>query len=52
MPQSLHQVFGHLVFSTKDRVSLIHGEIEKDLYAFVPRPFQGPNRFGAQQLKS
>ena len=35
MSQSLHQVYGHIVFSTKDRVASIHGEIEKELYAYL-----------------
>lgn len=35
MPQSLHQVYGHIVFSTKDRANLIHGEVEKELYAYI-----------------
>ena len=35
MAQSLHQVHGHIVFSTKDRVALIHGGIEKQLHAYL-----------------
>ena len=35
MPQSLHQVYGHIVFSTKDRVPLIDGEVEGELFSFI-----------------
>ena len=35
MAQSLHQVYGHIVFSTKSRLPLIHGEMEKDMYAYL-----------------
>ena len=35
MPQSLHQVYGHLVFSTKNRAPKIHAAIEKKLYAYI-----------------
>ena len=35
MPQSLHQVYGHIVFSTKNREPLIHGNIEKRLYEYI-----------------
>lgn len=35
MPQSLHQVYGHLVFSTKNREALIDPEIESRLYEYM-----------------
>ena len=35
MPQSLHQVYSHIVFSTKDRAPNITGDIEKQLYAYM-----------------
>jgi putative transposase len=35
MAQSLHQCFGHLVFSTKGREPLIVGEIESRLYEYL-----------------
>jgi putative transposase len=35
MGQSLHQVYGHLVFSTKDRRNLIGSEIEAELYQYI-----------------
>jgi len=35
MGQSLHQVYGHLVFSTKDRRDLINADIEPDLYKYI-----------------
>ncbi len=35
MGQSLHQVYGHLVFSTKDRKNLITAEIETELYRYI-----------------
>jgi REP element-mobilizing transposase RayT len=35
MGQSLHQVYGHLVFSTKDRKNLIKDEIESELYKYI-----------------
>jgi REP element-mobilizing transposase RayT len=35
MGQSLHQVYGHLVFSTKDRKNLIHAEVEPGLYKYI-----------------
>ncbi len=35
MGQSLHQVYGHIVFSTKDRKSLIKAEIETELYRYI-----------------
>lgn len=35
MGQSLHQVYGHLVFSTKDRRNLIKIEIEAELYKYI-----------------
>lgn len=35
MGQSLHQVYGHLVFSTKERRSFIHADIENKLYAYI-----------------
>ena len=35
MGQSLHQAYAHLVFSTKDRRDLIHGEIESKLYSYL-----------------
>lgn len=35
MPQSLVKILIHVVFSTKDRVNLIHPEIEAGLYAYI-----------------
>ncbi len=35
MGQSLHQVYGHLVFSTKDRKNLIESEIESELHKYI-----------------
>ncbi len=35
MPQSLHQVYGHIVFSTKDRLPLIDAEMEPRLHAYL-----------------
>jgi len=35
MPQSLHQVYGHIIFSTKDRAPLIDATIEPRLYAYL-----------------
>jgi putative transposase len=35
MPQSLVKILIHVVFSTKNRVDLIHPEIEAALYAYI-----------------
>lgn len=35
MPQSLVKILEHVVFSTKNRVDLIHPEIEAGLYAYI-----------------
>jgi len=35
MAQSLHQVYGHIVFSTKDRKNLINPQIETELYRYM-----------------
>lgn len=35
MPQSLVKILVHVVLSTKNRVDLIHPEIEADLYAYI-----------------
>jgi REP element-mobilizing transposase RayT len=35
MGQSLHQVYGHIVFSTKDRKNLIISDIEPELYKYI-----------------
>ena len=35
MPQSLHQVHGHIVFSTKNREMAIQEDLEPDLYSFL-----------------
>lgn len=35
MPQSLHQTYAHLVFSTKNRAPLITAEIETELYNYL-----------------
>ena len=35
MPQSLVKILVHVVFSTKNRVDLIHPEIEAALYAYI-----------------
>ena len=35
MPQSLVKILVHVVFSTKNRVDLIHPEIEAGLYAYI-----------------
>lgn len=35
MPQSLVKILIHVVFSTKNRVDLIHPEIEAGLYAYI-----------------
>ena len=35
MPQSLVKILVHVVFSTKNRVDLIHPEIEPAMYAYI-----------------
>jgi putative transposase len=35
MPQSLVKILLHVVFSTKNRIDLIHREIESELYAYI-----------------
>ena len=35
MPQSLVKILVHVVFSTKNRVDLIHPEVEGGLYAYI-----------------
>ena len=35
MPQSLVKILVHVVFSTKNRVDLIHPDIEPGLYAYI-----------------
>ena len=35
MPQSLHQVYGHIVFSTKNRDPLITADLEPNLHAYL-----------------
>lgn len=35
MPQSLVKILVHIVFSTKNRVDLIHPEIESELYGYI-----------------
>jgi REP element-mobilizing transposase RayT len=35
MPQSLHQKYGHLIFSTKNREPLITGDIEPRLFEYI-----------------
>jgi REP element-mobilizing transposase RayT len=35
MPQSLVKILVHVVFSTKNRVDLIHPEVEERLYAYI-----------------
>ena len=35
MPQSLHHKYGHIIFSTKDRLPLITPEIEPRLYEYL-----------------
>lgn len=35
MPQSLVKILVHVVFSTKNRLDLIHHQIEKGLYGYI-----------------
>ncbi|MGJ8696626.1 MAG: hypothetical protein ACSHYF_09935 [Verrucomicrobiaceae bacterium] len=35
MPQSLHQIYGHIIFSTKDRYPLITPDIEPGLHRYL-----------------
>lgn len=35
MPQSLVKIMVHVVFSTKNRVDLIHPEFESGLYSYI-----------------
>ena len=35
MGQSLHQVYGHIVFSTKDRNTVITSDVEQALYEYL-----------------
>ena len=35
MPQSLAQIYIHLIFSTKDRANLIPGGVQRDLHAYI-----------------
>ena len=39
MPQSLSQIYIHLVFSTKDRRKFIHDSIAPDLYSYMASVF-------------
>ncbi len=43
MPQSLHCVYGHLIFSTKDRFPTITGTYEKELYEYLGGIVRGLN---------
>ena len=35
MPQSLHVLIGHMIFSTKHRRGVLHAEIRPKLYAYM-----------------
>ena len=35
MPQSLSQIYLHIIYSTKNRLSTIRPEIEPELYAYI-----------------
>jgi len=35
MPQSLHSNFAHLIFSTKNRKSMIAGDVASRIYAYM-----------------
>ena len=43
MPQSLHQKYGHLIFSTKNRDQIITGEVEPRLYEYMGGIVRGMN---------
>ncbi len=45
MAQSLHQIYGHIVFSTKDRKELITNEFESDLYKYICGTVKNLNGF-------
>jgi len=40
MPQSLSQVYGHLVFSTKDREPWLSGEVQSRLFTYLAGAFR------------
>ncbi len=48
MPQSHTQVYLHIIFSTKNRIPLIHSSFEKDLYLHIEHEC---NRKGCIALK-
>ena len=35
MPQTLVSLFVHVIFSTKNRIAMIHPEIEGELFAYI-----------------
>lgn len=35
MPQSLANILVHLIFSTKDRIALIHRDVDEELYRYL-----------------
>lgn len=41
MPQSLHQKYGHIIFSTKNRENLITGDIEPRLFKYMAATVHG-----------
>ena len=50
MPQSLSQIYIHLVFSTKDRRQLISDTIAPDLYAYMATVFYDECRSPAKLI--
>lgn len=50
MPQSLSQIYIHLVFSTKDRRQLISDTIAPDLYAYMAKVFYDECRSPAKLI--
>ena len=50
MPQSLSQVYIHLVFSTKNRQPLIFESIAPDLYAYMATVFYDESRSPAKLI--
>ncbi|MEO8575038.1 MAG: transposase [Pyrinomonadaceae bacterium] len=50
MPQSLSQIYIHLVFSTKNRQSLISDAIAPDLYAYMAKVFYDECRSPAKLI--
>ena len=50
MPQSLSQLYVHLVFSTKNRQQLIYPKIAADLYAYMATVFHDECRSTARLI--